>query len=200
MPTKRHKPKQIMTLLRQVEVVIANGKLTPQACREAGISEQTCYRWCKEYGGLKLDQAKRLKAPERENAKLKRFVAELRWRSRSCRTWRRETCKPRAAPGAQWHSRARNMRSASARPVGCYTSGALPKPSLTSCRSRRASREAHRDRRFRRVTCLYAGKSGAQAMKTKGDHQGCPVIAPNTYANSIDHAFGRGPTCYSESG
>jgi putative transposase len=74
MPTKRYKPEQIMTLLRQVEVVIANGKLTPQACREAGISEQTFYRW---HGGLKLDQAKRLKALEQENAKLKRLTAEL---------------------------------------------------------------------------------------------------------------------------
>ena len=77
MPTKRYKPEQIMTLLPQVEVVIANGKLTPQACREAGISEQTFYRWRKEYGGLKLDQAQRLKALEQENAKLKRLVAEL---------------------------------------------------------------------------------------------------------------------------
>jgi transposase len=77
MPTKRYKPEQIMTLLRQVEVVVANGQLTPQACQEAGISEQTFYRWRKEYGGLKLDQAKRLKALEQENAKLKRLVAEL---------------------------------------------------------------------------------------------------------------------------
>ena len=74
MPTERYKPEQIMTLLRQVEVVIANGKLTPQACQEAGISEQTFYRWRKEYGGLKLDQPKRLKALEQENAKLKRLV------------------------------------------------------------------------------------------------------------------------------
>ena len=77
MPIKRYKPEQIMTLQRQVEVVMANGQTTPQACREAGISEQTLYRWRKEYGGLKLDQAKRLKALEQENAKLKRLVAEL---------------------------------------------------------------------------------------------------------------------------
>lgn len=77
MPTKQYKPEQIMALLRQVEVVIANGQTTPQACREAGISEQTFYRWRKEYGGLRLDQAKRLKALEQENAKLKRLVAEL---------------------------------------------------------------------------------------------------------------------------
>ena len=77
MPMKRYKPEQIVNLLRQVEVEIANGKTTPQACKEAEITQQTYYRWRKEYGGLKLDQAKRLKELERENAKLKRLVAEL---------------------------------------------------------------------------------------------------------------------------
>jgi transposase-like protein len=74
---KRYKPEQIVNLLRQIEVEIANGKTTPQACKEAEITQQTYYRWRKEYGGLKLDQAKRLKELERENAKLKRLVAEL---------------------------------------------------------------------------------------------------------------------------
>jgi putative transposase len=60
-----------------VEVAVANGKSTPQACREAGITEQTHYRWRKEYGGLKLEQAKRLKELEKENSRLKRLVAEL---------------------------------------------------------------------------------------------------------------------------
>jgi putative transposase len=77
MPMKRYKPEQIVNLLRQIEVEIANGKTTPQACKEAEIAQQTYYRWRKEFGGLKLDQAKRLKELERENAKLKRLVAEL---------------------------------------------------------------------------------------------------------------------------
>ncbi len=77
MPMKKYKPEQIVTLLRQVEVGIANGKTTPQACKEAEITAQTYYRWRKKFGGLKLDQAKRLKELERENAKLKRLVAEL---------------------------------------------------------------------------------------------------------------------------
>jgi len=64
------------TQVRQ-EVELANGKTTPQACKEAEITAQTYYRWRKEFGGLKLDQAKRLKELERENAKLKRLVAEL---------------------------------------------------------------------------------------------------------------------------
>jgi transposase-like protein len=74
---KKHTPEQIVNVLRQIEVAIANGKTNPAACREAGITEQTYYRWRKEYGGLKVDQAKRLKELEQENAKLKRLVAEL---------------------------------------------------------------------------------------------------------------------------
>jgi transposase-like protein len=77
MAIRRYKPEQIVNLLRQIEVGIANGKLTPQACKEAEITVQTYYRWRKEYGGLKLDQAKRLKELVRENSKLKRLVAEL---------------------------------------------------------------------------------------------------------------------------
>jgi putative transposase len=77
MPMTRYKPEQIVTLLRQIEVAIANGKTTPQACKEAQITAQTYYRWRKEFGGLKLDQAKRLKELEKENGKLKRLVAEL---------------------------------------------------------------------------------------------------------------------------
>ena len=74
---KKYKPEQIVTLLRQIELEIANGKTTPKACRDTEITAQTSYRWRKEFGGLKLDQAKRLKELERENAKLKRLVAEL---------------------------------------------------------------------------------------------------------------------------
>ena len=77
MSTKKYKPEQIVNLLRPVEVEIANGKTTPQACRDAQITAQTYYRWRKEFGGLKLDQAKRLKELEKENGRLKRLVAEL---------------------------------------------------------------------------------------------------------------------------
>jgi transposase-like protein len=74
---KKHTPEQIVSLLRQIEVVVANGKTTPLACREGEITEQTYYRWRKEYGGLQVDQARRLKELEQENSKLKRLVAEL---------------------------------------------------------------------------------------------------------------------------
>ena len=77
MAQKRYKAEQIVTLLRQIEVEIANGKTTPQACKEAEITVQTYYRWRKEYGGLRLEQARRLKELEKENSRLKRLVAEL---------------------------------------------------------------------------------------------------------------------------
>jgi transposase-like protein len=58
---KKYQPEQVVNLLRQIEVAIANGKTTSLACKEAGIVEQTYFRWRKEYGGLQVDQAKRLK-------------------------------------------------------------------------------------------------------------------------------------------
>ena len=66
-----------MNLLRQIEVAVANGKTTALACKEAEITEQSYYRWRKEYGGLQVDQARRLKQLESENSKLKRRVSEL---------------------------------------------------------------------------------------------------------------------------
>ena len=58
MPTKRFSVEQIVTLLRQIEVSMAQGKSAPEACREAGISQQSYYRWRKEYGGLEIEQSR----------------------------------------------------------------------------------------------------------------------------------------------
>lgn len=77
MPKKRFSAEQIVALLRQIEVLMSQGKAAPVACRETGISQQSYYRWRKEYGGLELDQAKRMKDLERENVRLKRLVADL---------------------------------------------------------------------------------------------------------------------------
>jgi hypothetical protein len=77
MAKKLYRPEEIVNLLRQVEVAVANGRTTEQAAREAGIVERTYYRWRREYGGLKVDQAKRLKELEQENSRLKRLVANL---------------------------------------------------------------------------------------------------------------------------
>src|SRR6185312_6667828 len=68
---KKHTPEQVVNLLRQIEVDVANGKTTSQSCKEAEITEQTCYRWRKGYGGLQVNQARRLKELESENAKLR---------------------------------------------------------------------------------------------------------------------------------
>ncbi len=77
MPRKGHSPEKILNKLRQVEVAVANGKRVGQAVREIGVTDHTYYRWRREYGGLNLDQARRLKTLEQENARLKRTVADL---------------------------------------------------------------------------------------------------------------------------
>jgi putative transposase len=69
---KRYQPGQVVNLLRQIKVALVNGKTTAQACKEAEIVEQTYFRWRKEYGDRQVDQAKRLKELEQENAKLKK--------------------------------------------------------------------------------------------------------------------------------
>jgi putative transposase len=77
MPRKRFTVEQIINHLREAEVLLSQGQRVGEICRGLGIAEQTYYRWRREYGGLKLDQAKRLKELEQENARLKRAVADL---------------------------------------------------------------------------------------------------------------------------
>ena len=77
MPKKTITPEQIVATLRQIEVLVSQGKTVPLACKEAGIAEQTYYRWRKEYGGLKLEQARKLKQLQKENSQLRRAVADL---------------------------------------------------------------------------------------------------------------------------
>ena len=77
MPRKGHSPENILNKLRQVEVAVAKGSSVGQAVRDINVSENTYYRWRQEYGGLNIDQARRLKQLEQENARLKRTVADL---------------------------------------------------------------------------------------------------------------------------
>ena len=77
MTRKRYTSEQIIHKLREAEVEMAGGKSVPIVCRKLAISEQTYYRWRKQYGGLRTNQAKRLKELERENSRLKKLVAEL---------------------------------------------------------------------------------------------------------------------------
>jgi transposase-like protein len=73
---QRHTPEQIISKLREAEVKLAKGTAVGQVCKDLGVTEPTYYRWRKEYGGMKLDQAKRLKELEKENGRLKRLLAE----------------------------------------------------------------------------------------------------------------------------
>jgi len=74
---KRFTAEQIVHKLREAEVELSRGKTIPEVCKKIGVTDQTYYRWRKEYGGLRTDQAKRFKELEKENARLKRVVADL---------------------------------------------------------------------------------------------------------------------------
>jgi putative transposase len=76
MKRRRHTPEQIIRKLREAERLLGEGKTIPEAAKELGISEQTYHRWRNQYGGMKANDAKRLKELERENATLKRIVAD----------------------------------------------------------------------------------------------------------------------------
>ncbi len=77
MAKRRHTAEQIIIKLREAEVTLAKGQPLAQVVRKLGITEQTYYRWRKEYGGLRTDQAKRFKELEKENVQLKKVVADL---------------------------------------------------------------------------------------------------------------------------
>ncbi len=76
MPRKRYTSEQIINSLREAEVLLSKGSTAAEAARHLGIAEQTYYRWRKEYGGMRINQAKRLKELEKENTRLKRLVAD----------------------------------------------------------------------------------------------------------------------------
>lgn len=77
MPKKRYSVEQIINHLREADLLLAQDHTVGEICRRIGVSEQSDYRWRREYGGLKVDQARRLKELEQENTRLKRAVAEL---------------------------------------------------------------------------------------------------------------------------
>lgn len=77
MSRKRYSAEEIVNKLRQAEVELSRGSSVAQVCKQIGVTDQTYYKWRREYGGLKTDQARRLKDLERENARLKRLVADL---------------------------------------------------------------------------------------------------------------------------
>ncbi len=77
MAKKSHSPEQIINKLREAEILLNQGANVSEASRKIGVTEQTYYRWRKEYGGMRIEQAKRLKGLEKENARLKKLVADI---------------------------------------------------------------------------------------------------------------------------
>ena len=96
MGKKRHKPEEVVAKLRQVDVLVSQGKTVAEAIRSIGVTEVTYYRWRQEFGGLKSDQVKRLRDLETENSRLRRAIADLTLDKQILTEAARETTEPRA--------------------------------------------------------------------------------------------------------
>jgi transposase-like protein len=101
MATKRHKPEEIVTKLRQVEVLVDQGVSRIDGIREVRITEQTYYRWRKQYGGVGTDKLKELKHLQKENERLRKAASDLTLTSSFYRKLQRETFQPRSSPQEQ---------------------------------------------------------------------------------------------------
>ena len=166
MPRKRYSTEQIVTKLRQAEVELGRGLRTPQVCKKLGIREQTYYRrWWKEYGGLRFDQAKRLKALEHENTRLKKLVADQALENAILKgRWPRETSEPAPAPSG---------RAPGARAAGRVGAAGLSRPwaravdaSASTAGARRRTAAGGADHRV---------GDGVWAVRVSADHRAAPL-------------------------
>ena len=123
MPKKKHTAEEIINKLREAEGIIAAGGTVAEAVRRIGVSEQTFYRWRSEYGGLRVDQARRLKQLETENSRLKRAVAELTLDNQILKEAGRETSEPRPSPPLR---RTRRGSTGGVGAAGLQGAGATP--------------------------------------------------------------------------
>ena len=96
---KRHSPEQVVRKLTTADRLLSEGKYVAAVCRELGVSEQTYHRWRNQFGGLKADDAKRLKDLERENSTLKRLLADAELEKAALKEIAKETSEPGATPG-----------------------------------------------------------------------------------------------------
>ena len=101
MPKKRYTPEEIVTKLRQVDVLVSQGNRMAEAIRQIGVSEVSYYRWRQEYGGLKTEQVKRLKDLETENARLRRAISDLTLDKLILQEAAKGTTEPRASPAVR---------------------------------------------------------------------------------------------------
>ena len=126
MARKRHTPEQIIRRLREAEVALAQGETVARVCRSLGVAEQTIYRWRNEYGGLKLDQVKRFKQLEKDNARLRRAVADLTLDNQILREAVEGNARARPVVVDAWNTSSRYSGYPSAGRVGLWGSQDQP--------------------------------------------------------------------------
>ncbi len=138
MKGKRHSAEQIISKLREAEVLLQKGQAVPQVCRQLGVTAQTYYRWRKEYGGMRMDQAKRLKDLEKENTRLKKIVADQALDMAILKDVASGKFRARENAEAPFRGPVRVTECQSVAPVGCL--GRLVPPSAITNESGRMRR------------------------------------------------------------
>lgn len=128
---------QVVLKLRQIEVQTAQGKSLALACKEAEISEQSYYRWRREHGGLKVDQARKMKELERENTRLRRLAADLSLEKQVLADVAAGTLQPPSDAGRPWTRSKRSTVSGSAMPAGSSASTGARNATCPPCRPTR---------------------------------------------------------------
>ena len=126
MARKHHKPEEIVGKLRQVEVLVGQGKPVAEAIRAIGVTEPTYYRWRAEYGGLKLDQVRRLKQLEQENGRLRRAISDLTLEKLILKEAASGNYQAPRVVALPWSTSRRSWVSRNVLPAGCWTSTAPP--------------------------------------------------------------------------
>ena len=163
MSRKVFKPEQIIGKLREAEGLISRGQTVGEVCRQIGVTDQTYYRWRKEYGGLRLDQAKRLKELEKENRRLKRVVADPALDRAILKEAAQGNWRARRSAGRPWGMRRRRWAFRSVGPAGCSARDVPRSVSHSTCRKTSSAWWRTSWRRPR----------GTAAMDSGGSRRGC---------------------------
>ena len=142
MKRKRHTPEQIVRKLREGDRMLNEGTELTEVLRHLEVSESSWARWRAQYGGMKADEAKRLKELERENARLKKLLAEADSKKRCSRSWLRETSNPGASPasGEPLAGRLRGLRTVRVSGRGSASFDATQSACAATDRGRRVAR------------------------------------------------------------
>ena len=196
MPQKKHKPEEIVAKLRQVDVLVSQGRPVAEAVRSIGVTQFTYYRWRKEFGGLKTDQVKRLKELEKENERLRKAVSDLTIEKLILREAASgETSEPRPSPPLHRACKA-EVPGFGAPRLPCFRTASLHPAEGAARTSRRGCAHGghHRPRQSVWPLWLPTDRGDAARCGLGGEHQACRADMATGGAEGSPEATKEGPS------